>query len=418
MSDRIKKNEYIDLSTLEVVPVTKDEEAAWNKLVGTHHYLGFNCLVGETIKYKVLLNNDWVACVGWGAAALKNLSRDTWIGWAPERKWKRLKYIANNMRFLIFPWIKIKNLASKILAVNLNRLANDWSEIHGHPVVLAETFVDQERFRGTCYVAAGWTKLGETKGYRKNGGKYYFHGKPKTIFIKPLMKETKTLLAEDFLDPKLNNKEGLLNINTIDMKEMFARLGEGTDSRKKRGIRHKADSILAMSVCATLSGCKGFTAIGEWAAQLDQDLLQRFNARYDGEKACYVAPSEPTFRRMLQSADGGKVDEIIGSWLMQKCDSDVISFDGKTIRGSADGEKKAVHLVSAVMQKEGVIVAQQAVNSKSNEITAVEPLLATLDIKGKIITGDAMHTQTKLAHYLKKTMHTSYSQQKAIKQIF
>ena len=70
------------------------------------------------------------------------------------------------------------------------------------------------------------------------------------------------------------------------------------------------------------------------------------------------------------------------------------------------------------MQKEGVIVAQQAVNSKSNEITAVEPLLATLDIKGKIITGDAMHTQTKLAHYLKKTMHTSYSQQKAIKQIF
>src|SRR5699024_1103704 len=112
-----------------------------------HHYLGFRRLVGKTLKYIAILNDQWVALLGWGAAAFQCEPRDQWIGWSKEQRQKRLKYIANNQRFLILPDVRIKNLASKTLALNLKRLSSDWQHIFGHPILLAETFVDHHRFK-------------------------------------------------------------------------------------------------------------------------------------------------------------------------------------------------------------------------------------------------------------------------------
>jgi hypothetical protein len=114
------------LKRVSVRLIKSTEANNWDSLMSQHHYLGFRCLVGETLKYIAEINGQWVALIGWGTAAFKNRHRDKWIGWLPEQQWKRLKYIANNQRFLILPEIRIKNLASKILSLNLKRLSSDW----------------------------------------------------------------------------------------------------------------------------------------------------------------------------------------------------------------------------------------------------------------------------------------------------
>ena len=140
-------------------------------MMSIEHYLGFRTLVGESLKYIALLDNRPVGLLGWGAAAFKSTARDKWIGWSPEIQWQRLKFIANNMRFLVL--VRIKNLASRILSFTLRRLSQDWEVIYGHPIVLAESFVDRTKFKGTCYRAAGWRSLGTTSGFENNNAHHY-----------------------------------------------------------------------------------------------------------------------------------------------------------------------------------------------------------------------------------------------------
>ena len=153
-----------------------------------HHYLGFRSLVGESIRYVAEIKGSWVALLGWSAASLKCQPRDTWIGCPQVIQWQRLRLIVNNARFLILPHIHMPNLASKILSLNLKRLSKDWENIHGHPVLLAETFVDTSRFAGTCYKAASWIYLGQTRGFGKSSNCYFHHGQKKAIFVHPLNK--------------------------------------------------------------------------------------------------------------------------------------------------------------------------------------------------------------------------------------
>ena len=134
--------------------------------------LGSRSWSGSPLRYVAEQGGRWLALRGWGAAAFKGGPRDAWIGWGKSQQWRRLRYIANNMRFLILPGERRPNLASQILGANLRRLSGDWQAVFGHPIVLAETFVDPD-FQGTCYRAAGWQKLGKTQGYGRNGGRYY-----------------------------------------------------------------------------------------------------------------------------------------------------------------------------------------------------------------------------------------------------
>ena len=134
--------EYQPIGLLEVRPIFPCEQSLWNDLVKKHHYLGLRAIVGEAMRYVALLDGQWVALVGFGAAALKSRHRDCFIGWKPAIQWQRLKLVANNVRFLILPDIRIKNLASKVLSLTTKRLSADWLELHGHPILLAETFVD------------------------------------------------------------------------------------------------------------------------------------------------------------------------------------------------------------------------------------------------------------------------------------
>jgi Domain of unknown function (DUF4338) len=166
-----------------------EERGRWRQLMNQHHYLGIQRLVGQSLCYVATVGEPWVALLAWGAAALKCQPRDAWIGWAPSLKWRRLHLIANNLRFLILPDWHRPNLASRILALNLKRLSADWERYYGHPILVAETFVDSARFQGTCYRAAGWQMLGTTRGFAKRGRGYIPHGQPKLVLVRPLTAE-------------------------------------------------------------------------------------------------------------------------------------------------------------------------------------------------------------------------------------
>jgi hypothetical protein len=161
-------------------------EPLYNSLIQQHHYLGYKQIVGNHLKYIAFIADQPVACLGWGSAAWSVKSRDALIGWNKSTKENNLHFIANNTRFLILPWISIKYLASKVLALCANRISDDWLNVYNHPLYLLETFVEKDRFKGTCYKAANWTRVGQTKGIAKRGHDHLFHGKIKDVFLYPL----------------------------------------------------------------------------------------------------------------------------------------------------------------------------------------------------------------------------------------
>lgn len=173
-----------------------EKEPLWDSLVDRYHYLGCRTIVGGYLKYFVYLDDQLVACLGWGSAAWKVRCRDQFIGWTAEQRQQRLGGLANNVRFLILPWIQIQHLASKTLALSARVLPLDWRRIFDEELYLLETFVDQSRFKGTCYKAANWLYLGQTKGSAKRGASYYCHGLPKAVFVYPLCRNLPERLCQ------------------------------------------------------------------------------------------------------------------------------------------------------------------------------------------------------------------------------
>ena len=392
-------------------PIHNSERTRWNDLMKAHHYLGFRVLTGESIRYVAEWDGDWLALIGWGCAAFKSGPRDRWIGWSQEQQWQRLKFVACNQRFLILPGVQIPNLASRVLSLNTKRLPLDWLRLYGHKVVLAETFVDPSRFAGTCYQAAGWARLGQTRGFGRNAGCYFYHGQPKTVFVFPLMSRARSLLSDAFLSPELEGGQWIVDVNELELQGengLVAVLAGITDSRRPRGVRHGQASILTVGVCACLCGQRSYAAMTEWVQRLTQDILKRLGCPWNYRLKKYVPPSEPTLRRTLQTVDASEVDRRVGKWMLSKSYGDAIAIDGKTLRGSKKGNGKPVHLLSAFVQGEGSVVGQQGMLEKSNEITAARPLLEPLDLEGKVVTADAMHTQREFARWLKEDKGANY----------
>src|SRR5680860_657042 len=146
----------LDLDAVSVRPIRPDERARFDLVLDEHHWLGRR-LVGETMRYVALgRDGEWLAVLGFGAAALACGPRDRFIGWSDEQHFARLRYVTNNQRFCVLPAGRRKNLASNVLAKTLKRLSADFEVRWGHPVVMVETFVDPARHRGTCYFAGGF----------------------------------------------------------------------------------------------------------------------------------------------------------------------------------------------------------------------------------------------------------------------
>jgi len=158
------------------------QEPLWDALVRGYHYLGYQKLLGHRLKYLAYLQDRPVAALAFSAPARVLRVRDRWIGWSALQRTAHLAHLVNNSRFLILPWVTVKNLASHALARTLARLPADWAARFGTRLWLVETFVDPARFRGTCYRAANWHALGQTAGHGKRGVGYVYHGAVKEVY--------------------------------------------------------------------------------------------------------------------------------------------------------------------------------------------------------------------------------------------
>jgi len=177
-----------------------------------------------------------------------------------------------------------------------------------------------------------------------------------------------------------------------------------TDPRKRRGIRHPLESVLAVVACAVLAGAQSYDAIAQWAKDQSEEILRRLKCRRG------KPPSEPTIRRVLRLVDSEEVDRKLNDWLVnqQSLKGQGIAIDGKTLRGSRDGENAGVHLLGAVVHSTGVLVAQTQVPGKTNEITRVEPLFKDVDIADTVITADALLTQNEIARHITEDKKADY----------
>jgi hypothetical protein len=162
-------------------------EALWNYLVHRFHYKGYRILVGAHLKYTAYAGERPVACLAWSSSVFRIRSRDAHIGWSEEARSRNIRHVVNNSRFLVLPWVRVKNLASHILGLSSRVIAEDWRAFYGYPLYLLETFVDRSRFEGTCYRAANWQRVGETAGHAKRDGRFYYHGIKKDVYLYPLV---------------------------------------------------------------------------------------------------------------------------------------------------------------------------------------------------------------------------------------
>lgn len=172
------------------------ESRSWREHVERYHYLGCRVPFGSNLRYWVRNRQRELACLLWTSPAWKIKLRDSWIGWNDEQRQRNLQGIVNNARFLILPWVRVKGLASKILALAARQLPSDWQSHYGYRPVLLETFVDASRFRGTCYRAANWTYVGRTAGRGRMDREHQAHGQAiKDIYVYPLVRDARPQLC-------------------------------------------------------------------------------------------------------------------------------------------------------------------------------------------------------------------------------
>jgi len=186
-----------NLQPLEFEPVRRTAtEPLFNSLMEEHHYLGYEQPVGEHLKYVVWALGRPIACAAWSSAPRHIGARDRYIGWSAEARRRNIRFLAYNTRFLILPWVKVEHLASHILGRMTARISADWQQMYGHPIYFLETFVDPERFRGTCYRAANWVWLGKTTGRGKQSNSYVPNRSIKEVLGYPLSPKFRDLLNQ------------------------------------------------------------------------------------------------------------------------------------------------------------------------------------------------------------------------------
>jgi len=172
------------------------ESRRWREHVERHHYLGCCVPFGANLRYWVRNRDRELACLLWTSPAWKMQARDAWIGWSDGQRKSNLQGIINNGRFLILPWVRVKGLASKILALSARQMPQDWQTRFGHRPLLLETLVDTQRFRGTCYRAANWVHVGQTAGRGRMDREHERHGQAvKDIYVCPLIPDARERLC-------------------------------------------------------------------------------------------------------------------------------------------------------------------------------------------------------------------------------
>ena len=370
-----------------------------------HHYLPYRGLFGRSLRQVAVRGETWLALLGWQAGAFKVGVRDAWIGWTREQQFSRLHLVANNARFAVLEAGRVPNLASRALGLGLRRLSRDMRAAHGHPVLLAETFVDPSRFAGTCYRASNWMRLGRTRGFsREPGGaaRWREHGRPKEVFVYETETDATAALRRDELPDDWRARGGAAPPEAPELRSLHAFLEDMADFRKARGRRYGLACYATIMIAARLAGYRGVTAFAEFAARMDQEQLAAAGAFFSPSRGRHTAPAASTFHYILSSLPPDALDRALGAWTRQGSDGTApVALDGKDVRGASkqiDGARRM--MVAAVEHGTGLVLGQVQVGDKTNEIPAVRELTRALDLGGRVVTLDAMHARQETARAL------------------
>jgi len=348
LSGRLK-----DFRPLKILLVNKTAwEPVWDYLVRTYHYLGYQKMIGPRIKYLVFHEDRPLAALSYNRAALHVGVRDVFLGWTRKQKYRLLPHVVNNNRFLILPWVRVKNLASHVLAQTLKRLVQDWPSLYGTDPFLVETFVDQQ-YRGTCYRAANWLYLGETSGFARVGKTYIHHGKRKSVFVYLLNPAFLKLITEDpcrHPEPQtvIKRVPNMMLQQPDWSPDLLAEIG--LDAQAVEQLGTLLDKYLAyFQDCYQRSEQRqhGETFIKGLLSDLDCKSIEPIALRYQGEEA--VRPMQFFFQR--SPWDDRKMLHLY----QQRLASLVSDPNGMITVDESDFPKKGRHSVGVSRQHCGVL---------------------------------------------------------------
>ncbi len=385
---------------VQLLPTAK---ARARRLLAKHHYLGDVRAVGEQLFYALTAaDGDWLGVLVFCAASRRLRARDQWIGWSEEQRRRRLPLVVNNCRFLLLPHKTLPNLGSRALRLTLDRLSADWQARYGHPVVLVETFVDPEQFSGTVYTANGWQELGTTDGFGRVRRDFYVqHKKPKRLFARELCRNARRSLAADQLRPALAAVEARTRPRSpqspAQIRSLVEHLKTLPDYRARIGI-YPLWSLVAMGVLAHLCGApRGPKEWSLFAKGLSRAQRSALGVRRQADG--YPAPGPSTFWRLLARIDGDALEKIflqVQEQLRGPAPPDeLIVLDGKEPR---HGGGHAV--LTAVTVPGQHYLGSALVDQKTNEIPVARELFKKLDLDGRKVSLDALHTQDQTAREL------------------
>jgi len=400
---RVSKHDAPALAEVQIQPLsTRKERARARRLLGKYHYLGNVRAVGEQLWYAISAQGQWLGVLVFCAASRRLRARDLWIGWSEEQRRRRLPLLVNNCRFLLLPDKTFPNLASRSLSLCLHRLSADWQVRYGHPVVLVETFVDPEQFCGTVYTASGWQELGQTDGFGRVRRDFYVeHHKPKRLFARELCKHARRSLQADQLKAALAPVEARTRPrctqSPAQIRSLIEYLKGLPDYRRRVGI-YPLWTLVAIGVLAHWCGApRGQKDWAKFAKGMSQAQRCALGVRQQPEG--YPAPSQSTFCRLMKHLD----DEALEKILLQTQEQirgpapahELIVLDGK--QPKQGGGQSVLTAVSVPSQH---YLGSAMVDTKTNEIPVARELFKKLDLDGRKVSLDALHTQDQTARDL------------------
>lgn len=389
----------IDLSSVVVRLVAEGcEDDHWNEAMVRHHYLGSCRMGGEQLKYVALHNGYPVAYLGWSSAVQKLTDREEWIGWSVVQMRQRSNLVAQNARFLILPGCEVPNLASKVLSLNLKVLSADWERAYGHPIWLVETFVEEGRNKGTCYLACGWEEIGKSKGFARTPDGYRKHGIVKLYFAKELVLNARK---------KLRSDESLPEDRGLGKLELAAQAVEGSteekrpglfeiieknveDPRNMKGRSYSLVSILALVLTGLLADQKTVEHIAEWGRTLRPHECRRLKFQRRLGKG-FKMPSANTIRYLLQDMKPEQLEAAVSQWVAANGINTTkthIALDGKVLCGSGTGQTQRAQVTAYHVEKK-IVVEQISAPNIGHEKTCTRDLVDRMDLTNSIITSDA-----------------------------
>jgi hypothetical protein len=393
------------LDQVRLVLVTEPtERRRFQRLLQQHHYLGSLQPVGEQMYYAAIdAQGCWLALVLFSAAARHLKHRDQWIGWTRPQRDRRLSFVVNNSRFLLLPKRSVPNLGSRVLRLTLDRLSADWQARYGHPVLVVETFVDPEQFCGTVYTANGWQEVGLTDGWGRHRRDFYVqHDKPKRLFVRELIKKARRTLQAEHLKPSLapvEKKAGARCYHKAAQIRALTAHFQVLPEYRDRVESYPVWSLVTLMLLAILCDApRGQKDLAKLARRLTQHQRRALGIR-PNPQGRFPAPSQSTFSRLLAKLDARRLNQVLLDIQTQVRGQppphELIAVDGKEPRhGPGDT------ILSAVTVPSQFYLGSALVDTKTNEIPVARELFGELDLTGRRVALDALHTQDETARQL------------------